>query len=94
MQTLSDAATIIFDLTKGTSAKVAIGASRNITISNAIEGDTGILTVTHTVANTTLALPGKLADGFAWSTGTGEVTVLGFIYESGGFRWFSEPFTT
>jgi hypothetical protein len=95
MQTLTDAATIVWNLSAGTIAHVSISAVRNITISNVQNGDTGILQVEHASGSTTINLPGTLADGFAWKTGSGQTTVVGFIYTTGkGFLWFNDGFAT
>jgi hypothetical protein len=95
MQTLTDAATIDYNLAVSNLARVAIAADRDINIRNAVSGDTGILQVEHVAAGSTINLPGTLSDGFAWKTGAGETTVLGFIYTTAkGFLWFNDGFAT
>lgn len=95
MITLTDAATIAWNLQAGRLARVAIAADRLINITNAQNGDTGILQVEHGGANVEITLPGTLADGFAWKTGSGQTTVIGFVYStSKGFLWFNDGFAT
>jgi hypothetical protein len=95
MITLTDAATIAWNLGVSNVAKVNIAANRNITITGANDGDRGILQVEHGAANTSITLPGTKADGFAWKTGSGQTTVLGFLYTTAkGFLWFYDGFAT
>jgi hypothetical protein len=95
MQTLTDAATISWDLQNGQIARVTISANRNINITNMQNGQTGLLQVEHGAINTEISLPGTTADGFAWKTGSGETTVMGFVYTtSKGFLWFNDGFAT
>lgn len=95
MITLTDAATIAWNLGTSNIAKVTIGATRNITITGANDGDRGILQVQHGAAGVSINLPGTKADGFAWKTASGETTVLGFLYTTAkGFLWFYDGFAT
>lgn len=95
MQTLTDAATVAWDLSAGTIARVAISATRNINISNVANGGSGILQVEHGANNVEITLPGTKADGFAWKTGSGQTTVIGFIYTTAkGYLWFNDGFAT
>lgn len=95
MITLTDAATISWDVAASNVAKVTIAASRGINIINMTDGDTGILTVIHGAGATTITLPGTVADGFAWKTGAGQTTVIGFIFTTAkGFLWTSNGFAT
>lgn len=95
MQNLTDAATITWNLSAGILARISISATRNISISNMQNGDHGILQVEHGSAATEINLPGLLADGFAWKTGAGDITVIGFLYTTAkGFLWFNDGFAT
>lgn len=95
MQTLTDAATIAWNLNNGNFARVAIAADRNISITNVQDGDSGLLQVEHGAAGVEITLPGLLADNFAWKTGSGEITVIGFLYTTAkGYLWFSDGFAT
>lgn len=95
MQTLTDAATVSWDLSAGELARVSIGATRNISLSNVTDGTSGILQVEHGANNVEINLPGTKVDGFAWKTGTGQTTVIGFIYTTAkGYLWFNDGFAT
>lgn len=95
MQTLTDAATISWNVNSGILARVSIAATRNISITNVSNGDTGVLQVEHGANNVEINLPGVKADGFAWKTGSGQVTVIGFIYTTAkGYLWFNDGFAT
>lgn len=95
MITLTDAATIAWDVQNSPIARVAITADRNINLSNVFDGDRGLLQVEHTAAGSEINLPGLLSDGFAWKTGAGDITVVGFLYTTAkGFLWFNDGFAT
>jgi hypothetical protein len=86
---LTDAATInwVFDCNP---AFVSISASRTLSITGPVTGHPTelVLAVTHTVAGTTLTLPGD-SDHVNWAEGAGQTTLLRGIWTGSAYIWSS-----
>lgn len=87
-QVLLDAATIQWNYSLGNVGFVAIAASRAISISNVTGVMFGILEVRHTVAGTTIALPGD-SENVSWNPSLNGTTLLGFFYNGVSYIWTS-----
>jgi len=95
-QTLTDAATIIWDYSLGKNAEITLAATRILSITNVSDGDYGNIIVEQGGAgNYSLTLPAtsKVVNGGAgtilFTTGIGVQDVLSFIYRggTGTFYW-------
>ncbi len=95
MQTLTDAATVVWDLSLGTDAKVTLGGNRTLSITNIPAGVTyGTIEVIQDAGVLrTLALPtGSVVvnDGqgvVTLTTGAGAKDILSFRYNGTEFQW-------
>ena len=86
--TLTDAPTIGWAFT-GNPAKVSISASRAISITGVGTGvHYSTLEVIHTVAGTTISLPGDTSD-VVWKTGVGQTTLLEMYHNGTSYKWKS-----
>ena len=104
-QTLTDGATVTWDVNNGLTAKVTIAGSRTLAITNAVAGQFGTLTVIQgSGGSRTLSLPSNSAvidDGqgiITLSTGDGDKDILSFLYDGTDFFWtygkkYTKPFT-
>jgi len=91
-QTLTDGATVTWDVTNGSNAKVTLGGNRTLAITNAVTGDTGVILVKQGSGTTyTLTLPAGsvLIGGGSYTTTTTSngVDVLGFYYDGTNYYW-------
>ena len=91
-QTLTDAATVSWNLNNGSNAKVTLGGNRTLSITNAGTGDTGTILVQQgTGTSYTLTLPGGsiIIGGATYTTTTTSngVDVLGFYYDGTNYYW-------
>jgi hypothetical protein len=91
-QTLTDAATVSWNLDNGSNAKITLGGNRTLSISNAGVGDTGTILVQQGSGTThTLTLPGGsiVIGGATYTTTTTSngVDVLGFYYDGTNYYW-------
>lgn len=93
-QTLTDGATIIWDLDLGSYAKVTLGGNRSLVLSNATAPAAGILEVTQGSGGNSLSLPGNTPADFSFSSGAGEKDILGFIKNSSGVFWSVDNYGT
>lgn len=92
-----DGATITLDYEVSDIDTVNISGNRTIVIDNLPGGDTiatGVLFVIHTVASTTLTLPGYLATGDAFSGNAGDLDMLTWISRGGRLFWQITPYGT
>ena len=96
--TLTDGATILWDLSAGNFAKVTLGGNRTLTISNASTPCSGILWVAQDgTGSRTLTLPSgsKTPTGWALSTAAAPaVDVLGFTFDGTNYRWSIEKYSS
>jgi len=83
-----------FDLVAFSDFKLSISNNITVTLSNPSTPCYVLIEVTHTVAGKTITnLPGTLASGFAWASGTGDVTILIGRYSGTGWFWKSSVYT-
>lgn len=94
-QTLTDGATITWDYSEGYNAKVTLGGNRTLAISNAADGDDGLLMVVQDgTGGRSLALPAgsKVLNGgggaIALSSAAGAVDFVAFV-KVGSVLYFS-----
>jgi len=92
--TLTDGATVTWDMDVSDNAEVTLGGNRTLAISNPKEGHVGILKVIQDgTGGRTLALPANslvLNDGggaITLSTTAGDVDVLSYIYDGTDYLW-------
>ena len=90
--TLTDAATVAWNLNNGSNAKVTLGGNRTLAISNAETGDTGAILVQQGSGTShTLTLPaGSVIIGgatYTTTTTSNGVDVLGFYYDGTNYYW-------
>jgi hypothetical protein len=83
--TLTDGATVTWNMTSGYNAELLIGGNRTLDIDNAQEGDYGTVIVTQDgTGGRTLAVP----DGVVTlNSGIDEITILSFYYDGVTFYW-------
>lgn len=94
-QTLTDGATITWDYSLGSFAKVTLGGNRTLSLTNADAPCSGVLQVTQDgTGSRTLTLPGNEPTIFSLSTGAGEIDILGFVKTSTGIFWSVENYGT
>jgi collagen type VII alpha len=91
-QTLTDAATVTWNLNNGSNSKVTLGASRTLSITNANTGDTGVILVqqgTGTTYNLTLPATSVIIGGGTYTTTTTSngIDVLGVYYDGSNYYW-------
>ena len=91
-QTLTDASIVSWNLDNGSNAKVTLGGSRTLGITNMNTGDTGVILVKQGTGTThTLSLPGGsvIIGGGTYTTTTtsGGVDVLGVYYDGTNYYW-------
>jgi len=90
--TLTDAATVSWNLANGSNSKVTLGGNRTLAISNVAVGDTGTILVKQGSGTShTLSLPaGSLVIGgatYTTTTTSNGVDVLGFYYDGTNYFW-------
>jgi hypothetical protein len=90
--TLTDAATVSWNLANGSNSKITLGGNRTLAISNVAVGDTGTILVKQGSGTThTLTLPaGSLVIGgatYTTTTTSNGVDVLGFYYDGTNYFW-------
>ena len=90
--TLTDAATVSWNLANGSNSKITLGGNRTLAISNVAVGDTGTILVQQGSGTThTLTLPaGSLVIGgatYTTTTTSNGVDVLGFYYDGTNYFW-------
>ena len=90
--TLTDAATVSWNLANGSNSKVTLGGNRTLAISNVAVGDTGTILVKQGSGTShTLTLPaGSLIIGgatYTTTTTSNGVDVLGFYYDGTNYFW-------
>ena len=90
--TLTDAATVSWNLANGSNSKITLGGNRTLAISNVAVGDTGTILVQQGSGTThTLTLPaGSLIIGgatYTTTTTSNGVDVLGFYYDGTNYFW-------
>lgn len=94
-QTLTDGATITWNYSNGSYAKVTLGGNRTLSLTNATAPCSGILEVVQDgTGSRTLTLPGNSPVGYALSTGAGEHDLLGFVKNSTGTYWSVDNYGT
>ena len=94
-QSLTDGATITWDLSDGNIADVTIAGSRTVSLINAPTPSSGYLIVTQGgTGSNDLDLPGNKASGFALSTGVGDVDIIYFTKNSQGIFWGIDNYGT
>ena len=91
-QTLTDAATVSWNIDNGSNAKVTLGGNRTLSITNAGTGDTGTILVQQGTGTTyTLSLPaGSVVIGgatYTTTTTSDGIDVLGFYYDGTNYYW-------
>lgn len=90
---LTDGATVTWDMTLGSNAKVTIGGNRTLAITNAVAGDYGTLVIIQSGSTRTLALPAgsKVINGNAGilplSTISGYIDIATFYYDGTTYFW-------
>ena len=90
--TLTDAATVSWNLNNGSNSKITLGGNRTLAISNVAVGDTGTILVKQGSGTShTLSLPaGSLIIGgatYTTTTTSNGVDVLGFYYDGTNYFW-------
>ena len=91
-QSLSDGATITWNMANGYNAKVTLGGNRTLSITNVADGMSGCLIVTQDgTGSRTLTLPsGSVVIGggtFSLSSGANDVDILTFVYTGTTYYW-------
>jgi hypothetical protein len=90
---LTDGATITWNYLTGSKKVVTLGGNRVLDLTNAVDGDCGILHVIQDgTGSKTLDLPGNSPAGLALSPGAGEVDVLGFVKIGSAIFWSIENY--
>lgn len=85
VQTLTDGATITWDMSAGYNSEVTLGGNRTLDITNIQEGDCGTITVFQDgTGGRTLAVPGGT---IALNSAIGDSTVLSFYYDGNSYAW-------
>lgn len=83
--TLTDGATITWDMTTGYNAEVTLGGNRTLDIDNVQEGDYGTITVFQDgTGSRTLAVPGGT---ITLNSAASDSTVLSFYYDGNSYAW-------
>lgn len=93
-QTLTDGATVTWNLNKGINAVVTLGGNRTLDITNPVAGMTGILKVIQDATGSrTLSLPAnsKVINGgggaVTLTTTAGATDILSFYYDGTNYNW-------
>lgn len=90
-QTLTDGATITWNMANGYNAVVTLGGNRTLAFSNLEAGDIGTLVVKQdATGNRTLTLPSgskKANGGFFLSTTANAIDILSFYYDGTNYYW-------
>lgn len=93
-QTLTDGATVTWDMSLGFNAKVTLGGNRTLAFSNIADGDYGTLIIIQDgTGSRTLALPAssKVVNGGAGAitltAAAGSVDIISFVREGSTTYW-------
>lgn len=93
-QTLTDGATITWNMASGFNAKVTLAGNRTLAISNAVSGDYGKLNITQDATGSrTITLPagskviGGGSGAVTLTTTAAAIDVLTFFYDGTNYFW-------
>jgi len=90
-QSLTDGATITWNIEDGYNATVTLGGNRTLSITNAVSGDSGTLIVKQdAVGSRTLTLPSgskEMAGSITLSTAANSIDIIAWLYDGTNYYW-------